>query len=78
MTITIAPGLSYIVPTRSAGTSQTRHCPMISAVHTSRVKNVFLADICKIQQILVYFNGPQKIDVTYPKYNTLATENFFP
>ena len=45
MTITIAPGLSSIVPTRSAGTSQTRHCPMISAVHTSRAKNVFLADI---------------------------------
>ena len=48
MTITIAPGLSSIVPTRSAGTSQTRHCPMISAVHTSRAKNVFLADIWKI------------------------------
>ena len=49
---TIAPVLPSIDPSRSAGTSWTWHCHMISASHIPRVKSVLCADIWKTQQIL--------------------------
>ena len=48
--IAVAPWLPCIAAVRSANTSWTRVCPMVSAAHTSRVEIVVLADIWKTEE----------------------------